>query len=106
MKRLRDIPDASFVLATETHFKRVDTADGANALWFECPCGSGHVICVAFEPTINAPLSPGGLSRNGGRWRRESGTTLDDLTLSPPIAISGPGGECWHGFVRNGQVTP
>lgn len=103
--KLRDVPEASFVLATETGWTRVETVVGANAVFFECPCGN-HCNLIAFEPTVDAPPSPSGLSSNGGRWRRESGTTLDDLTLSPSILIHhGPQGECWHGFIRSGEVS-
>jgi len=103
--RLRDLPEAALVHATDVGWAPVDTVDGANAVLFDCPCGQ-HVNLIAFEPTINAPLSPSGLSSNGGRWKRESGTTLGDLTLAPSIAVkSAPGVECWHGYIRNGEVT-
>ena len=101
--RLRDLPEASFVRATETGWTHTETVDGANAVLFDCPCGE-HVNLIAFEPTLNAPPSPSGLSRSGGRWRRDSGTTLDDLTLSPSIAVNTRHGECWHGFIRVGEV--
>ncbi len=107
MKNLRDVPEASFVLCTDTGFTRVPDAVGANAVFFECPCGQ-HCNLIAFEPTVDAPLSPAGLSSSGGRWKREAGTTLDDLTLSPSIAVrtSRSSDECWHGFIRDGRVTP
>jgi hypothetical protein len=107
MTRLRDL-DGDLVQIIENGNIARESAT-ANAVFFECPCGDGHVNLIAFEPTIGgATPARSGLSRKGGTWRRESGETVDDLTLSPSIAVrSRPdGSECWHGFIRNGEVTP
>lgn len=105
---LRDL-DSSLVFVDDTgSLKYLPTTTGANAVFFECPCGEHHNL-IAFEPTMDAALSPAGLSSNGGRWKLVSGTTVDDLTLSPSIAIrSRPGQtteDCWHGFITDGKVT-
>ena len=104
--KLRDIPDATFVaIDVDGSFTRVPDAKGAHAIWFQCPCGKHHNL-IAFEPTIDTePTTRGGLSRTGGRWQR-TGTTLDDLTLTPSIDVNStsPGGSCWHGFITNGDL--
>lgn len=93
-------------------FKRDDAAK--NAIMFSCPCGT-HTNLIAFEPTIGgAPPSPSGLTSDGHPWKRESGETIDDLTLSPSVLMRGKAShvdgklvpvECWHGFIRAGVVT-
>jgi hypothetical protein len=106
VKHLRDL-DASLVLVTERGDLHKIDDHGFNAVLFDCPCGE-HSNLVAFEPTIGgAPRARSGLTRDGGTWKREGGETVDDLTLSPSIAVrSRPnGGECWHGYVRGGEVT-
>jgi hypothetical protein len=104
--KLRDL-DASFVaLGADGSITRLPGVQGAHAIWFDCPCGR-HSNLIAFEPTVGTvPTSAGGLSRNGGRWKRD-GETLDDLTLAPSIDVnsSGKNGSCWHGFIRKGEVT-
>lgn len=106
MTRLRDLPDTSFVAITgDGGLQYLPDAKGAHAILFPCPCGNHHNL-IAFEPTIDTePTTLSGLSSNGGRWKR-TGTTLDDLTLTPSIAIKGGKGvsECWHGFITNGEV--
>ena len=41
-------------------------------------------------------------SKSGGpsRWNVASGSTFDDLTLTPSIDCA-----CWHGFITNGEAT-
>lgn len=65
---------------------------------FDPPMGPGPV-----DPSLNA---------RGIVWRR-TGSTLDDITLTPSvdfkhsIGLTGGGGvvECrWHGWVQNGVV--
>ena len=77
---------------------------------FYCPCTFGtdagaHMVMVVFgnPPNgIHAPSDFGPESRNGKthpRWE-VSGTGLSNLTLSPSVDTG-----CWHGWVKNGQVT-
>lgn len=90
---------------------------GADGVRFWCPCGYGkpefpidgarpHMVEVSFANPIGcqpAPADAGSQSRNGGpsRWQM-TGTGLDDLTLSPSVAVGPP--ECWHGYITNGEV--
>jgi hypothetical protein len=82
----------------------IETVEGmadAHAVGFSCPvCRGGdaaHEIMIAFEGRLT---KQDGL---GNTWL-VSGTSLDDLTLSPSIQVrSAP---CqWHGFVRNGATV-
>jgi hypothetical protein len=74
---------------------------GSQALYFDCPCKSGHRLLIPFSPAIG-----GGGEAAGSKWAR-SGETLDSLTLSPSLAIRGgpDGRECWHGWVRAGEAV-
>jgi hypothetical protein len=104
-RRLRDDPNTTFIaIEANGSLRHLPDVRGAHAVMFECPCGQ-HQCLVAFEPTIDTePTTLSGLSRGGGRWKR-TGTTLDDLTLTPSIVIGTGPGECWHGFVTNGELT-
>ena len=81
-------------------------------LW--CPCGYGkpefpldggrpHAIIVPFADR-GVPEGFGPVSKDGGhpRWSA-SGTSLEDLTTRPSVAVGDP--ECWHGFITNGEVA-
>lgn len=67
------------------------------------PCGGW--IRIPFSPAIDG--GPGGqpTTRSDGRpgpvWKRESGTSIDDLTLSPSINAH----ECGHFYVSGGAIT-
>lgn len=95
--------------------------EGAQGVQLWCPCGYGkpeyplkggrpHAIKVPFANPRNAlelPANHGPISTHDPagprpRWQM-SGTSLEDLTLSPSIAVGKP--ECWHGFITKGQVT-
>lgn len=78
----------------------------ADGVTFLCPTcfkknngrvGTEHVL-VWFRgrPNVPADAVPG-----PGRWGA-SGTSFDDLTLTPSVNVSH---EHWHGFVTNGEVT-
>jgi hypothetical protein len=96
-------------------------------LW--CPCGYGlldkdgkerypldlslglgrpHGLLVPFAnpPSgIVLPADYGPIGRDKKthpRWT-VSGTSLEDLTISPSIAV-GENPECWHGYIQNGEV--
>lgn len=91
---------------TEIH--KVDTFALAQGIWFLCPAcfkkNNGpvgtHVVEVGFESRGLLPKQSSH-SRSGepSRWRA-TGTGYDDLTLEPSVDCG-----CWHGFVRNGEVT-
>jgi Family of unknown function (DUF6527) len=92
-------------------FRRVETLAEAHGVRFICPksfathggVAGAHTTQVFFE---GSPVpSQIGVNKNGKtvRWH-VSGTSLDDLTLSP--SIQEEDGVCqWHGFVRNGDVA-
>jgi len=104
---------------TATSWTHTAELEGADGVWFWCPCGYGkpefpldgarpHAIIVTFSNPRGCAVAPpdaGSQSRNGGpsRWTM-SGTGLRDLSLQPSIAVGTP--ECWHGYITNGQVTP
>lgn len=74
-------------------------------IFMDCPdCGGspkpGHSIMI--------PYSDEGGNLPDGRpiWKRVSGTTINDLTLSPSYHLRKQDGYCGlHGFVRNGEWT-
>src|SRR5690348_12593250 len=90
----------------------VDKLDGADGLFLWCPCGYGkaeypldgarpHGLIVSFANPLGVPPAPdsaGTRGRHGRptRWTM-SGSSLDDLTLSPSIDVGTP--SCWHGFI-------
>lgn len=77
------------------------TKAGTQAVFFDCPCRSGHRLLISFDRAIG-----GGPAAVGHAWAR-TGETLDDLTLSPSLLVRGgpDGAECWHGWIREGQVV-
>lgn len=94
------------------------TLDGAQGIFFWCPCGYGkpeypidggrpHGVIVAFRNPVGAQAPPpnfGPSSRNGQdhpRWTM-SGSSLADLTLAPSVDVGDP--SCWHGFIKGGEV--
>jgi Family of unknown function (DUF6527) len=97
--------------------RMIDTLEGADGLWFWCPCGYGkpeypidgarpHGVMVSFANPIGARPAPhgaGSQGRSGGdtRWL-VSGTGLSDLTLKPSVDVGEP--SCWHGYIENGEV--
>lgn len=116
--------DAKFYGATSASGFRTEHEDGrpftfadAQGVMLWCPCGYGdpryqgaggrpHAILVPFSNGPGGPCHPehGPTGRNGGRPRWvASGTSLEDLTTTPSIAVADP--ECWHGFITNGNVT-
>jgi hypothetical protein len=76
-------------------YRYVDTLAEAQGVHFLCPCSEGHGLLVYFRDRgVPDDAVPG-----PGRWTA-SGTSLEDLTLTPSISV-----RCWHGFVIGGQVT-
>lgn len=91
---LREL-EAEFVRITSpTSFRRVEALP-ADGVLFLCPCGGdgGHSVLAWFRH-VPPDVSPG-----PGRWD-VAGTGLDDLTLTPSIALP-----CAHFFVRNGAIA-
>jgi hypothetical protein len=113
--------DAQFLSHTTANGHRAqDEIDGADGVLFWCPCGYGkpefpldggrpHAVIVSFanprgcEP---APPDAGSQSAHGGpsRWTM-SGTGLHDLTLSPSVDVGSKNSKCWHGWIKDGNVT-
>lgn len=81
----------------------------ADGVRFLCPkCYQGpqfpHPVFIGFE----GRATPGTYGHNSKGepvlWQLVSGSSLDDLVLSPSIQIEG--GCNWHGFVGSSGVTP
>jgi hypothetical protein len=110
--------DATFLKGTTAKgHQDTDTLEGADGIFFWCPCGYGkpefpldgsrpHGVIVSFANPRGCPaaVEGGSRSRDGGpsRWTM-SGSGLNDLTLSPSIAVGTP--ECWHGWIQNGEIS-
>jgi hypothetical protein len=103
----------------------VTELDKAHGVMLWCPCGYGkaeypcytaslragprpHAIFVPFSnPRTNRSVSDqyGPVSADGKRVRWQmSGTSLDDLTIEPSIAVRCDP-PCWHGFIQQGRVV-
>jgi len=75
---------------------------GGNVLIVECQgahrCGGN--IRVPFSPPIGGAPEPAP-TRSGLVWKRESGESVETITLSPSIDA----GECGHFCVKNGAIV-
>lgn len=118
--KLTDL-DASFVGAWKPQlFTHLDSLLGAQGVLFQCPtCQAGlkrgeengkrfvegdhYILCWFVNPQL-AERVPDSEFPGPGRWT-VSGTSLDDLTLSPSVNATVGGGCAWHGWVRNGDAT-
>ncbi len=122
--KLRDL-DARFVYGAHAGGSRLSnktSVDGMQGVMFQCPkCAAGrergakngrrfvrgaHYIRVFFSNPRGVAVAPPEADGNP-RWEM-SGSTLDDLTLSPSINLDIPGQEdgCrWHGWVKNGDAA-
>jgi hypothetical protein len=88
-----------------------DVMAGAQGVLFVCPVPAcSHSIIVWFaDRGVPAEAHP------AYRWA-VSGSSLDDLTLSPSInldipftdakGVTHPASCRWHGFIQNGKATP
>lgn len=93
-----------------SHF-RLPSVEGAQGVLFTCPKCGGHEVLCWFANPRNAPKVPDAAFPRPGRWTF-SGETLDVLTLSPSVDLSGidkdnpasPSRCYWHGFVQNGEA--
>lgn len=92
--------------------------DQAQGLMLWCPCGyrdpryqgdggRPHAILVPFANGPGGPVpadhGPIGRGNTRPRWTIVAGSSLEDLSLTPSIAVDSP--ECWHGYITAGQVT-
>lgn len=120
--------DRGFLLAHEDGSLFAFSESQGLFLW--CPCGYGaldkdgkerfpldlslnlgrpHGVMVPFANPpcgIHLPANHGPVSRDKAthpRWT-VGGSGLHDLTITPSIAV-GDNPQCWHGFIRNGEVT-
>lgn len=92
----------------EPRFSHVgDHEDSTCYLSFRCPCRQDcrRWIAIPFTPTLQGNPAPELVLPQC--WKRESGTTFEDLTLSPSIWLhasdhDGHGG--WHGWLRSGEL--
>lgn len=99
--RLREL-EARFIRSNPpVGWQTVDTIDEADGVMFLCPgCfarnggAEGTHVVICWEPSVPLDVSPG-----PGRWPLV-GTSLDDLTLTPSVAL-----DCWHGWVKNGDAS-
>lgn len=72
---------------------------------FDCPCGCGKRRAITWRnpPEPNIP----GAGRADRGWTR-TGTTFEDLTLSPSIwakrDAARPDNCDWHGYLENGRL--
>lgn len=98
--RLADLDPVFYGLPADGGYPKVDTLAEAHAVRFQCPCGSGHWLVIPLE----GRAAPGQTAKGWGF----SGASLDDLTLTPSLAVRGgnpDGTECWHGFITAGAVV-
>jgi hypothetical protein len=130
MLKLRDLDAQLIGNARDGAFTRFDTAiltDGVQGVLFQCPkCAAGmdvvehegrrgfagaHYIAIWFANPCNTPVAPQDADAPPHHRWIVSGTSLDDLTLSPSVNLDVVGGGdgsihmdiCrWHGWVTNG----
>ncbi len=129
------------VTTAGSHFRmESDSVVGAQGIMFQCPsCGAGlpreidsertvggharryivgaHYIQVLFANPQGVEPAPADAGVTGAdhtshpRWQIESGSSLDDLTLSPSINCDIPSKDgtpsiCkFHGYVKNGEAA-
>ena len=100
--------EAEFVQLTSQKgsFRRVESLADAQGVLFLCPkcfadnkgpVGTHSVIC--WFRGVSPEIDPA-----PGRWQA-TGTSMDDLTLSPSVWLSGEGGCGWHGWVKQGDAV-
>lgn len=85
----------------EGEIRTVKNADGSSVpwVWFNCPVCGEHLVGVPFSEDGQRVAYGTGTSIS---WKREAGSTIDDLTLSPSILTRS--GSCEvHGYVRDGH---
>ena len=89
----------------ERPLRELDPFLNEHQIRFTCPAccddqGRGHMVGVPYGPS-GIPYEVG-----GPVWEHVSGSTIDDITLSPSINCDTPTSGCtFHGWVRNGIVS-
>jgi hypothetical protein len=75
-----------------------------NGISFDCPTCRKQRLHTTFLPMIDPQglLAKGLRTPDGEHWTRQ-GETFDTLTLSPSVDCSQSG--CWHGHIKNGEIT-
>ena len=122
--KLRDLDAQWLYGAHAKEYRRSSKAsvDGMQGVMFQCPkCSVGkqhgeengrrfvrgaHYIRVFFSNPRGVSVAPPEADSNP-RWAM-SGSSIDDLTLSPSINLDVPensGGCGWHGWVKNGDAA-
>lgn len=130
--KLLDLNGHFFGKTTDTTSRGLSTLEGAQGVAFQCPsCAVGlergadngrrfvrgaHYIRVCFSNPRGAAPAPDAFAGGKPRWELVSGTSLEDLTLSPWIncdipwedadGVIHPSSCKFHGFVRSGHATP
>lgn len=82
-----------------------------DAVSFDCPIHGHDVDACIMNGRIYVPFAPpldGSEPLPGLRWAR-SGSTVEDLSLSPSVNCHGENEnghvQDWHGYVTNGEVS-
>jgi hypothetical protein len=102
--KLLDLNPAWYSVITESAGSMV-RREGMGLI-FDCPCcvaagkrvGEREILSVPFANPIDG--GPPAETRKAF-WQR-TGTTFEDLTLSPSVDASGFGH--WHGWIQNGEA--
>lgn len=76
-------------------------------MWFRCPShlekGDSDLVWIMFDnPLDGGEHYPTTGDLVNTLWHRE-GDTFETITISPSIDGSKYG--CWHGFIRNGEIS-
>jgi hypothetical protein len=129
--RLRDLDGRFFGETTGNTSRDRETLEGAQGVLFQCPtCAIGkergeedgrrfvrgaHYIRICFSNPRGAPVASDEFACGNPRWEIVSGTSLDDLTLSPSIncdipwkdkdGVEHPSWCKFHGYVRAGDAS-
>lgn len=103
--RLTELEPQFIKRTDDTRFREVDSIAEADGVMFVCPAclrkngnrrpGVHSIIC--WDPSVPQTTDP-----VPGRWNL-IGNGYEDLTLQ--AGSSSILTDCWHGFIRNGEVT-
>jgi len=111
--KLREL-DARFIKIAQTDpekiWAHVESINDAQGVIFLCPAcykkhggpeGTHSILCWSRSRGVPDDFSP-----KPGRWTLH-GAGIDDLTLlgDPVGSAASVDAGCWHGFVKNGEIT-
>jgi hypothetical protein len=98
--RLTDLDPQFRMFRSDKGLGKTDSLAEAQGITFCCPvCPSGHWLLIWFDhKNVPAEAEP------VYRWQAQ-GNGYDDLTLAPSINAQINDPKCWHGYVRNGEIT-